>query len=125
MMAERACADWPLLKANCAECHNDEKAKGKFNLSHLGEEPTNENLDRWVDVLDLVSAAEMPPEDDVEISEEDRSKLVAFVKSKLKAYDLVAQNEKQRSKPRRLNNREFANSVRDVCSLRMLGRITR
>ena len=50
-----------LLQEHCQDCHNDEKEKGKFNLKFLGEGPNEENLDYWLDALDLVSAGEMPP----------------------------------------------------------------
>ena len=109
-----------LLEANCSKCHNEEKAKGKFKLSDLGTVPTNENFKLWVEALDLVSAEEMPPEEDSELSKVDRQDLVAWIEGKVRAFG-DASTTFEAAKPRRLNNREFANSVRDALLLDDIG----
>ncbi len=112
--------DFPLsFKTHCFDCHNDEKAKGKFNLKDLGTGPTEANLDRWLDVLDLVKAEEMPPEDESELEADARREMIAFVESKLKAHK--SSKQITRSKVRRMNNREFENSVRDALLLEDIG----
>ena len=110
-----------LLQEHCADCHNEKKAKGKFKLSALGTQPTAENLDRWLDCIDLVSAEEMPPEDDSHLSVPDRKTLVAYFDDKVRDYHQQSAGSQRQSKPRRLNNREFANSVRDVLLLEDIG----
>lgn len=112
-------ADEALLKTHCAECHNDETTKGKFNLSDLGGAPTESSLERWLDALDLVIAEEMPPEDDSTMTESERETLTAFLDTKVRNFETQAHVVE--SKPRRLNNREFANSVRDVLLLEDIG----
>lgn len=113
-------ADEALMKKHCADCHNDEKAKGKFELKFLGEEPTGENLDRWLDCLDLVTAEEMPPEDDSHLKAPERKKIIAFLESKVRGFE-ASVDLSATSKPRRLNNREFANSIRDVLLIEDIG----
>lgn len=108
------------MKKQCHECHNDEKSKGKFNLKFLGDAPKADSLDHWLEVLDLVTAEEMPPEDDSNLSDSDREKLIAFVEKKVQGFKVVG-NKNSGPKPRRLNNREFANSVRDVLLLEDIG----
>ncbi|MDF1812213.1 MAG: DUF1588 domain-containing protein [Verrucomicrobiales bacterium] len=109
-----------LLEKHCSTCHNDEKSKGKFNLRFLGNEPDHQSLEHWITVLDLVEAEEMPPEEDSELSKSDRETLVAFVNQKIHGYQSASQLTKK-SKPRRMNNREFANSLRDVLLLEDIG----
>lgn len=109
-----------ILKEHCDKCHNDQKAKGKFKLSSLGEGPSGESLQRWLDALDLVTAGEMPPEDESRLSQTDRQKLIAFLKGKLTGFE-DASGASKRIPPRRLNNREFANSVRDALLLEDIG----
>ncbi|MEO6246796.1 MAG: DUF1592 domain-containing protein [Opitutaceae bacterium] len=113
-------ADAGLLKTHCADCHNDDKLKGKFSLRMLGDGPTPENVERWLKSLDHVKEKEMPPEDDSHLSERDRATLVSFLTQRLQAFSEVTPLV-HRASPRRLNNREFANSVRDVLLIEDVG----
>ncbi|MBR80810.1 MAG: hypothetical protein CL444_03355 [Acidimicrobiaceae bacterium] len=99
-----------LLKQHCAECHNAEKAKGKFKLTDLGLVPTAANFQRWLDSADLLAAGEMPPEEKAQLTAAERKQLVAYFKSGLAKYEATAKLS-LRNSPRRMNNREFANSV--------------
>lgn len=114
-----ASAGFELLEEHCAVCHNEEKAKGKFELAFLGDAPTADNLDRWLDSLDYVTSEEMPPEDESELSAEDRTTLVNFLEDKVRRFEgtslTVAPTQ------RRMNNREFVNSVRDVLMIEDVG----
>ena len=109
-----------LLKTHCAKCHNEDKVKGKFKLADLGQRPAGGNLQKWLEALDLVTSAEMPPEDDSEISDADRGKLVAWLKQQLATFE-KGSSESKRTTARRLNNREFANSIRDVLLIDHIG----
>ena len=109
-----------LLKTHCAKCHNEDKAKGKFKLADLGQRPAGENLQRWLDALDLVTSAEMPPEDDSEISVADRGKLISWLQQQLATFEKGSSGP-QRTPARRLNNREFANSIRDALLIEDIG----
>lgn len=113
-------ADPALMKTHCARCHNEDKAKGKFKLTDLGQRPVGDNLQRWLDALDLVTSEEMPPEDDSEISTADRQKLIAYLKGQLATFEKGAKSPK-RTQARRLNNREFENSIRDVLQIEDIG----
>jgi hypothetical protein len=113
-------AEEPMMKEHCAKCHNEEKAKGKFKLSLLGDAPSAENLPRWLKTLDQVKAEEMPPEDESKLSPTDREKLVAFIEGKLRDYQAVHPTVAKIA-PRRLNNREFENSIRDVLMIEDIG----
>ncbi len=115
-----ALADQALMKEHCFDCHNDKKSKGKFELSFLGEAPTGDNFDRWLDCLDLVTAEEMPPEDDSHLLAADRKKIVAYLDEQVRSFEKSA-DFTEAPKPRRLNNREFSNSVRDVLMIADVG----
>jgi hypothetical protein len=113
-------ADQALLKKHCAKCHTGKDAESEFRLSTLGDRPTGESLQRWLDALDLVRAEEMPPEDERRLSKSDRQKLISYFKKKLTAFRDTSRAS-TRISPRRLNNREFENSVRDVLMLEDIG----
>lgn len=109
-----------ILKQHCAKCHNEDKAKGKFKLGDLGERPADDNLQHWLDALDLVTSEEMPPEDDSEITAADRQELITYFKRQLSAFK-KGSTSSNRTQSRRLNNREFENSVRDVLLIEDIG----
>lgn len=113
-------ADQALLKKHCAKCHTGKDAESDFRLSTLGDRPSGEGLQRWLDALDLVRAEEMPPEGESQLSNSDRQMLIAWFKQKLAAFRTTSQTSRKIS-PRRLNNREFENSVRDVLMLEDIG----
>src|SRR5260370_42082349 len=51
-----------LLESHCFECHNSDLKKGGLDLTALKFETKNpDTFGRWVQVLDRVSAGEMPP----------------------------------------------------------------
>lgn len=116
-------ADPLLLENSCAKCHNDEKLKGDFSLSLLGEHPSDDNIFLWEDSLDYVTIGEMPPVDESELSDPDRERLVQFLTSQVREFHEFssAENPPELIKPRRLNNRELANSVRDVLLIEDVG----
>lgn len=113
-------ADQTLLKKHCSKCHAGKDAESEFRLSTLGDRPSDESLQRWLDALDLVRAEEMPPEDESRLSKSDRQKLIAWFKQRLATFRETSRTSRKIS-PRRLNNREFENSVRDVLMLEDIG----
>lgn len=110
-----------LMQKYCGDCHNDTKAKGKFKLRLLGNSPSKQSLKYWLTCRELVSTEEMPPAEDSKLSNSDRKAIVAFLDAKLTEYEKQSQGSLTKTPPRRLNNREFANSVRDVLLIEDIG----
>ena len=106
-------ADIPILQSHCSECHSDASAEGEFRLSELGDQPADDNLGRWFQVLERVRAGEMPPTDAGHVTDREQEKLLRFLRDSLNAFR-QQENHSSHIRPRRLNNREFQNSVRDV-----------
>lgn len=115
-----ALANMALMKEHCGKCHNDNKLKGDLSLSHLGKSPDYDNFFLWEDSLDFVTTDEMPPPEKSELSEADRERLILFLTQKVRDYH-EQDSEPHRSSPRRLNNRELANSVADVLLIEDVG----
>ena len=113
-------ADAPLLQKHCSQCHNDYDAEGDFTLSRLGQSPTADNLRLWIKSLDHVQAEEMPPRDESRLSSAERKQLVEYIEEQVEKYrPLVSPTTS--STPRRMNNREFANSISDVLLIEDVG----
>ena len=113
-------ADEGLLKTHCSKCHSGTKPKGNFSLSTLGQATTKKNLELWESSLDYVRAEEMPPAKQSQLSKNERKKLVAYFEQKISAYNSTV-SKSLRTPVRRMNNREFENSVRDVLLIEDIG----
>jgi len=52
----------PLLAKYCIECHGPDTQEGEIRFDRMPTDPvTAENPERWHDVLNQISAGEMPP----------------------------------------------------------------
>ena len=109
-----------LMEMHCGKCHNDDKLKGDFSLSHLGGNLDEDNAFLWGECLDYVTLEEMPPPEKSELTNAERDQLVEFLTASVRSY--YEQNDvPKRIHPRRLNNREFENSVSDVLMIEDVG----
>lgn len=109
----------PLVKTHCAACHSDASAAGGFAVSALGERPTAETLALWNKSLTFVETAYMPPRAASQLSADERRTLVRLLRAEIRAHD--GSHNAERSLPRRLNNREIANSLRDILGIEDVG----
>lgn len=109
-----------LLQMHCGRCHSGENAEGDFRLTSLGSLPSPDSVELWETSLDYVKAGEMPPADESELRDEERTSLVEHLEARMREYN-KRNSFSPRSRPRRLNNREFANSIRDVLMLEDIG----
>lgn len=113
-------ADQQLLKKHCGKCHSGVEPKGDFRIADLGSAATKDNLDQWITSLDRVEAREMPPAKKSSLGPDERKALTRFLNEKIRKYS-EGSVQSFRVSPRRLNNREFANSVRDVLLIEDIG----
>jgi formate dehydrogenase assembly factor FdhD len=79
-----------------------------------------ENAKLWVKSLENVQSAEIPPEDENRLTAAERQRLVDFLSARIQTHTPVAAST-ERVAPQRLNNRELANSVRDVLMIEDVG----
>ena len=98
----------PIIDKYCIDCHGPDKQKGKFRIDDL----TELDAKAWFDVYDQINEGEMPPEDETQLPAEDKKFLVENVLEHLKSYE-----EKSKTAMRRLNKREYANSIKDLLGL--------
>ena len=98
----------PIIDKFCVDCHGPKKQKGKLRLDDL----TELDAKAWFDIYDQTNEGEMPPEDEAQLPSEDKTFMVANVLEHLKSYE-----EKSKTAMRRLNKREYSNSIRDLLGL--------
>ncbi len=120
MGADSALRGPELLAARCAPCHGGAEPKGGFRIGSLGEGPDRANAELWRKSLDYVRAEFMPPAEVGRLPDTDRHRLIAFLEARIGGRDERVGNVAGTA-PRRLNNRELANSVRDVLMIEDVG----
>jgi hypothetical protein len=111
----------PFLKTYCFSCHGEEKQKGDRRFDTLASElADDDNLIKWQDILDLLNLGDMPPEEaDLHPDEDEVLNVVAILTGEIAVAQAL--NEDQSPAPilRRLNRREYLNTVRDLFGFNM------
>jgi mono/diheme cytochrome c family protein len=99
-----------LLKKNCAECHGGKKQKGDVRL----DDANAITPQLWAQIYDQVAKREMPPDDEPQPTDAERQGLIQHALTIAKQSSAIATTGL-----RRLNKREYANTVRDLLGLRL------
>ncbi len=107
----------PLFEQNCVKCHGGEKTKGKVNLKEITTKADflakPELIKELIEVIDF---ADMPPEDEEQLSDEQREKTVLLLKDFMRQAVLGAKQDKPRLS--RLNRFQYNNSLKDLFRIR-------
>ena len=113
-------AEIALIKEHCSKCHTGRKPKGDFSLHELRTSADDRNADYWIGSLERVEAGDMPPAKHNHLTESERSRITGFLRKQITLYEERVKRPTS-TPPRRLNNREFENSVRDVLMIDHVG----
>ena len=108
----------PLLVKNCVRCHGGDEVNGKVNFKEL--QTSRHFLDQpklIKEVIEVIDANDMPPEDEPQLEETERTKLLATLKTMLRKA--TAGNEARPNQIRRLNRFQYNNSVKDLFQLKV------
>ena len=119
-IGDKALPGGRLLETHCAACHGGAEPQGGFRVKSLVEDSGQGNLALWRKSLEYVQAEFMPPPEVAGLTPEVRRQLIAFLDGEV-ARRHQPEGETTRSHPRRLNNRELANSVRDALMIEDVG----
>jgi hypothetical protein len=107
----------PFFAKTCTKCHGEKKVKGKVNLKEL---TTAEHLlakpKLIEEMIEVIDAYDMPPEDEPELDDQDRTKLLASLKTMLR--ESTAGTEAKQVQIRRLNRFQYNNSIKDLFQLK-------
>ena len=107
----------PLFEQNCVNCHGGEKTKGKVNLKEI---ETKADLlakpELIKELIEVIDFADMPPEDEEQLSDEQRDKMVLLLKDLM--HQAVAGAKQEKARLSRLNRFQYNNSIRDLFAIR-------
>ncbi len=108
----------PLLKKYCYKCHGNKRTKADLNLEALGGKPDFiRKGNTWEKVSSMLRQLEMPPEEKIQPSDNERLFLVEFIDAELAKFDCsdpAMPVNPGRVTLRRLNRSEYNNTVRDL-----------
>ncbi|MAT46508.1 MAG: hypothetical protein CMO35_03645 [Verrucomicrobiaceae bacterium] len=105
----------PFLENHCFHCHGPEKQKGKIRLDTLSPSITsNETAENWQQVLDALNAGEMPPKDEPQPDPGAKADFLETLATAMVDARRYLADRGSAITMRRLNRREYANSLRDL-----------
>ena len=105
----------PLLRDYCATCHSTEKQEGELDLERfLSLEQVKRHADVWERVQEQLVLGEMPPKDAKQVSTEQKTLLVEWVRTTLNEIALANSGDPGPVVLRRLSNYEYTYSLRDL-----------
>ena len=109
----------PAFQKACLHCHGPKKQKGSFRIDTLNPDLfTGEDVSWWMEVFDVLSNGEMPPEDaETALADADRSKIIEWLSSELQTASQVRRSEQGHSSFRRMTRYEYNYALQDLLEL--------
>jgi hypothetical protein len=103
------------LREHCVSCHNAEKRKGNLRLDTIDLSiDTVARAETWQKILNAVNAGEMPPETEKQPTSATKANFLEALAHTLVDARRVLSDSGGQSTIRRLNRREYANTIRDL-----------
>ena len=108
----------PILTKSCIDCHGPDSEEGNVRIDKLNPDLINgQDVSRWLEVFAVISNGEMPPPDEMEMPDEDRSKTVEWLSKEIQIASNVRRSEGNHSSFRRMTRYEFDYALRDLLGL--------
>ena len=104
----------PIIENYCYKCHGQEKQKGDMRFDNIDWDMVNGfDAEKWNMMLNEINLGEMPPSDELQLSEDDRRILVEWVTENL---DKAAEAKETDSKlvMRRQTKSQYTNSLNEL-----------
>ncbi len=111
----------PFLKTHCSKCHGAKKQNGERRFDTLPTAIDNSNtLADYQDILDQLNLGEMPPADELQPAAKHRRLVVEWLTKNVAAYHASRDDTGGETILRRLNAREYRNTIRDLFGMNMV-----
>lgn len=105
----------PFLESYCIKCHGPKKQKGQVRFDEANWTMNdNDSAQRWQDVLDQLNGGDMPPEDETQPSIKELAGVLASLTGSVVQARKRLTDHGGEIKMRRLNQREYSNTIRDI-----------
>ncbi len=108
----------PILQQSCLPCHGPDLEEGNIRIDALDPDLLHgADVDWWVEVLAVLNNGEMPPPDEAELSDEDRSHVVQWLSNEIQVASKVRRASGGHSAFRRLTRYEYNHALQDILGL--------
>jgi hypothetical protein len=99
----------------CTECHDEKKQKGQVRLDNIPLELNSVELaERWQKILNQLNSGEMPPDDSRQPEKRAKTEFLDALSNTLVAARKTLSDQHGKITMRRLNQREYKNTIRDL-----------
>lgn len=110
----------PFLAKYCTSCHGAKQQKGERRFDELAAAIDGDNtLVDYQDILDQLNLGNMPPQEAKQPTNAERKKATQWLTGALEKYHQTQKATGGDTVLRRLNSREYRNTVRDLLGLKM------
>ena len=112
----------PIFEKSCLDCHGPKKSKGRFRVDELDPNLlTGADIDRWVEVYEVLSNSEMPPHDepDYHLVDKNRARIVDWLGTEMNKASQIRRNEGVHTSFRRMANYEYNYALQDLLGLNL------
>ncbi|MFT5525255.1 MAG: mono/diheme cytochrome c family protein, partial [Pirellulaceae bacterium] len=111
----------PLIAKYCVNCHGPKTQESDLRLDTLSSDlGDSANAEKWIEVMDNLNLAEMPPQDETQPPAEMVEKVTGWISDELRRIDRLSKSTGGRALLRRLSRTEYANAVRDLLGIEFL-----
>ena len=105
----------PFLTKYCIRCHGPDEQNGQVRFDHVvWEISTNDQAQHWQDVLDILNAGNMPPEDEKQPTTAELSATLETMTDFLVTARKRLTDHGGEISMRRLNRREYVNTIHEL-----------
>ena len=104
----------PVIENYCYKCHGEEKQKGEMRFDNLDWDMVNGfDGEKWNLMLNEINLGEMPPDDQDQLSNEERKILVDWISKNLEIAT-AAKQKNNKTVMRRLTKSQYTNSLNQL-----------
>lgn len=108
------------LATYCSDCHGEKQQKGDRRFDRLSLPATDDDaLFDLQDIVDQLNLGEMPPRKSKQPTAAESKKAIALMTNAIAAYRTERTSTGGKTVLRRLNRREYLNTIRDLFGLNM------
>jgi hypothetical protein len=108
----------PLLLKYCARCHSEERSEAEINLKAFATlADVRRHPQTWRRAEEMLASGQMPPPEERQPGDEERARLLAWVRAYLKVEARARAGDPGPVTLRRLSNAEYTYTVRDLTGL--------
>jgi mono/diheme cytochrome c family protein len=104
----------PLLEKHCVSCHGSKKPRAQLDLTALAGNPTDRAT--WRKVWERIRSGQMPPPDQPQPTAQERERMTEGIEAVFAQQTLDGHADPGSLRPRRLNVREYRNTLRDLAT---------